>query len=92
MATLAIMRRGSSNLFLASIVALLLMAVPIIDGIVPYDPTLAFPAKLLLLPGTVLLRPLDASPDLPIIVFASWAFYTAVLWPIVSLLSGSRLA
>jgi hypothetical protein len=92
MPTLEVMRRGSSNLFLASVVAVLLVAVPIAYACLPYEDTLAMPAKLLLLIGTILIRPLDAAPDLPVLVFVNWAFYTLLLWPIVGIFRGSRSA
>ncbi len=84
------MRRGSSNLVLAAVVAVVLMAVPIVYACVPYELTLAGPSTLLLLPGTVIIRPLEASPDLPLLVFANWVFYTGILWPIFGAVRGSR--
>ncbi len=84
------MKRGRSNLFLASMVAVLLIAVPITNAYFSNDSVLAIAAKLLLLPGTVLVRPFDSTPDLPMVVFVSWVLYTMLTWPMLMLVRPSR--
>ncbi len=89
-ATLTIMRRGPSNIFLAAVVGVLFVAVPIVNACLGNDPTLTIPADLLLIPGNVLTRPLGSSADLPTIVLASWVFYTAMVWPMLMIVRSSR--
>ena len=67
---------------------ILLMLVPILNAYIPDDDffrTLKLPAKLLLLPGDVLIRPLEGAPDLPLLIFANWLFFTAILWPMIAI-------
>jgi hypothetical protein len=77
-------------MFLAAIVGVLFVAVPIVNACLGDDPTLAIPAHLLLFPGNALTSPLGSSADLPIIVFASWVFYTAMTWPMLAIVRSSR--
>jgi hypothetical protein len=82
------MPQGSSNAILAATLGVVLMLVPILNACIPDDDLchrLSLPAKLLLLPGFVVLRPLESAPDLPMLVFANWLLFTALLWPMVAI-------
>jgi hypothetical protein len=87
-ATLDIMRREFRNAIRAAMSSVVLMLVPIFNACIPDDDLchrLSLPAKLLLLPGFVLLRPLQSAPEIPILVFTNWLLFTALLWPIVAM-------